>query len=490
MNTEEMTLDLMDFIRRCVKRWKIIVICMVVGGILLNGVGYLRSIKMVNAVKEQVEKEQDESNKHNTINECMENLSEQEIKDVNELVVKYECYNKKYEDTLDYYQHSIKMKLNSQNVPTIRLAYYIDNHFEVTYPVIEKKDTTQDIISIFKEKVINENVINDVADILGVKDNKAYVGEVLNTPLSNDNILIVYIAAENRKDCESIADIIKKSVEKSTNEVRELCGEFDIELVSEKYYEDIDRELADTQWSVVESINVLRDYIKNLPAGLSEDQKAYYDALVYDSKMEATTNRNEEKTEDELNVTSIVVPTVQHINLKFIILGIALGLVFPCGCIFLKYLLSSKIRVPEEVENVFGLTVLGHITDQTAKCPTIFKKYYHHLTSEEQMKLIVSEIHVIAEKEELKKIFITTSAMTERSKCICEEISRAVNEIGVECSFEKSVLFDPQAVKTMANADGVIFVEQIDISRYEEIAKEKEISIQSHIKSLGVVVVE
>lgn len=491
MNTDEMTIDFMDLIRRCLKRWKLIIICMAIGGILLNGVGYLRSLKTVNAIKQQIEQTENgesESDKLLTINEYMQSLSKQEIADVKDLVTIYDSYQTQYLKNLEYYQTSIKMQIDPMCVPSFRMIYLIDNHFEVTYPTIDKNDTTQDIIGALAEKVLCANSSETVSEILGLSSNVAYTQEVITASACGKNYLAIDIIAPNRKDCETIAEIVKKDIDSNLDDIREMIGEFDIKLVSEKYYTKVDRDLMSDQCDVKETMNNLKISMRNLPYGLNENQKVYYYALLDNS--ETITLNEEDEEKEELITPVITIPDVQFINLKYIILGIAFGVMVPCGYIALKYLLSGKVKVPEELETAFGVTVLGNVTDQTAKYPEMFKKYYHHLSVDEQLKLIVSGIQVVAEKENLKKIFITTSAMTERTKDICETISKAVGEIGIVCSVDRSVLYDPQAVKTMADADGVVFVEQIDISRYEEIAKEKEISTQAHTKIVGFVVVE
>ena len=69
MNTEEMTIDLMDLLRRCLLRWKFIVVWMLIGAIAMDGFGILKSVQEVKSIKAQIQQseEEDASEKQVTI---------------------------------------------------------------------------------------------------------------------------------------------------------------------------------------------------------------------------------------------------------------------------------------------------------------------------------------------------------------------------------------------------------------------------------------
>lgn len=490
MNEEEITLDVLDLLRRCLMKWKFMIVCMLVGAVALNGIGYMRSVKNINAVKaqiQQMEQEQNDSEKLITINEYMRNLSDREISEVQTALLSYKAYQQEYVDGLKYYQESVRMKQDPNCVPTIRLQYIIDNHYEVTYPVIEKRDTTQDIISILIQLIYSEDMINAIAKGIGLEGNVAYAQELLSCWGEERDVLVINITAEDKEGCESIAEIVKQKIIEHTADVSMACGEYDIELVSEHFFQYVDTGLMTTQQTVIHSLNSLRTSIYNLPNGMTEDQRVYYYALLDN---EETIDLSDPNENNEIEVPELTVPEIQYVSLKYICLGILCAVFFVCAWIGVKYLLSVKLRVPEDIEVGFGLHLIGNITDQKIKRPEIFKKTYHHLSADEQIQLIVSGIQVSAEKENMGNVFITTTSVTERSKQICSEICDAVNEKGISCTVGRSMVYDPQAIKQAACSDGVVLVEQIDKSRYDEIAKEKELCSKYHVPIIGCVVVE
>lgn len=490
MNADEITIDIMDLLRRCLMKWKVMIVCMLVGAIALNGIGYLRSAKNANAVKtqiQQMEEEQDDSEKLITINEYMRKLSDREISEVQTALLSYKTYQQEYVDGLKYYQESVRMKQDPNCVPTLRLQYIIDNHYEVIYPVIEKRDTTQDIISILIKTIQSEDVGNAIAEVLGLEGNVAYAQELVSSWSEGRDVLMINITAEDRNDCEAIAEIVKQKIVEQTDDVSMTCGEYDIVLASEQFLQYADTGLMTTQQSVINSLNSLRSSIYYLPNGMTEDQRVYYYALLDN---EETIDLSDPNENNEIEVPELTVPEIKYVSLKYICLGILCAVFFVCAWIGVKYLLSVKLRVPEDIEVGFGLHLIGNITNQKIKRPEIFKKTYHHLSADEQIQLIVSGIQVSAEKENMEEVFITTTCVTERSKQICSEICDAVNEKGISCTVGKSMVYDPQAIQQAACSNGVVLVEQIDKSRYDEIAKEKELCSKYHVPIIGCVVVE
>ena len=497
MNTDEMTIDLMDLLRRCLLRWKFIVVWMLLGAIAMNGVGILKSVQEVKNVKAQIQqsKEKDSSEKQVTLNEYMQKLTEREISEVQTAVLSYKAYQQEYVDGLKYYQESMKMKLDPSCVPTLRLQYIIDTHYEVTYPVIDKKDVTQDIISVLAEKIKSEKVSNTVAEALGNQIEAAYVQELLTTSADNGNTgndtFVINIIAENREDCETIAEIIKNTVNENLEAVRETCGAFDISLASEQSFETSNKDLMTAQQAAVTSLNTLKASVTNLISGMTEDQKVYYYALLDNEKtINVSASDESSSNEEKLEIPELTIPEMQYISMKYILVGIVLGAMVACGWIAVKYLMSGKLRTSSDLSEGLGLPVIGNISGDNVRIPGLFKKTYHRMTTEEQLDMVVSEISIAAEKEKMNNIFITSTAMTERSEKICEKLCEKLGENGVVCSGGISVLYDAQQMKKMADADGVVFVEQIDISGVEEIAKEKELSMRTHVRVIGCVAVE
>lgn len=484
----EITIDFMDFIRRCVKKWKFLLICMLIGGLALDGVSCLKSIKNAHAVEAQL-KEQEETDdtqqKLEAAGEAMSSLSDREIAEVQTAVVSYKEYRQEYEDGLSYYRNSVKMGLDAGCVPTMQLQYRIDNHYEATYPVIEKRDTTIDIANTLAEKAVGGDVCTEAAEILGIQDTAAYVRELITAEyIENSSLLSITIVAPDKDKCNALAQLVEKQVDASLASVRQAYGDFSMTLVSDQYYENSDADVLTAQQQMMTALNGLKTSMSNLLTGLTEGQKTYYYALLDTEDYSET----QQTGDDGLTKPQITVPEIRYINLKFIILGCVFGIFCGAAWLLLRYLSTDRLRIAGDIEDVYDLSVLGHITDPAQKKANAVS--YAAFSEEEQLQMIVSGIQITMQKEQMQTVYITGTATTERAMKLCEKISEAVQVKGLAGSWGRTIVYDPMSAEKMAEADGVVFVEQIDASNYKDIAKEKECSEKYHVPVIGCVVIE
>ena len=91
----------------------------------------------------------------------------------------------------------------------------------------------------------------------------------------------------------------------------------------------------------------------------------------------------------------------------------------------------------------------------------------------------------------LKKLYVVStsdnavSAVTDK---VVDSVGQNYGNLSVESG--KSVLTDPSSLSKFAESEGVIMVEKLRTSRYEDIAKELELAKSYGVKILGCVVVE
>lgn len=497
MNQEETTIDLMDLLRRCLEKWKFILLWMLIGAVLVNCAGAVKSVlERENAQTQlQQEKKDDETALLSALKEAKDKLTDREADDVETAFSLYKEYQAAYEKELAYYQNSIRMKLDPAGVSTVRLSYLIDNHYEAVYPVMEHKDTTNDIISILTNSVLTESTNQKIADALQI-DNVVYAQELVSTYSNDNNVLyfndnnVLYfnIVAEKQEDCEKIAEIIKQAVNEQVESVRAVCGDFDITQSGEQYVKKMDLSLQAEQENKVSSLRDLKSAISNLTYGMSEDQQTYYNALLDEQnlKEDSTAQKKTETTEDII----MEVPAVTYVRLKWLLVGAFAGILCACGWITLKYMLAKQLRTASDMEEMYGLTVLGCITDKDKKKMQIFQNGYDVLDTESQLNMIATKIQLVAEKEKYNRIFVGGAVLSEQTTEICEKLVEKLNNACLDGCSGRSLVYDENTMREMAESDAVVFVEQIDVSQYNEMKKAKEIDEKCHRPVIGCVIVE
>lgn len=489
MNQEETTIDLMDLLRRCLEKWKFILLWMLVGAVLIDCAGAAKSVLERKNAQTQLQQEEkdDETALLSALKEAKDKLTDREADDVETAFSLYKEYQAAYEKELAYYQNSIRMKLNPAGVSTVRLSYLIDNHYEAVYPVMEHKDTTNDIISILTNSVFTESTNQKIADALQI-DNVVYAQELVSTYSNDNNVLYFNIVAEKQEDCEKIAEIIKQAVNEQVESVRAVCGDFDITQSGEQYVKKMDLSLQAEQENKVSSLRDLKSAISNLTYGMSENQQTYYNALLDEQnlKEDSTAQKKTETTEDII----MEVPAVTYVSLKWLLVGAFVGILCACAWITLKYILAKQLRTASDMEEMYGLTVLGCITDKDKKKMQIFQNGYDVLDTESQLNMIATKIQLVAEKEKYNRIFVGGTVLSEQTTEICEKLVEKLNKASLNGRSGRSLVYDENTIREMAESDAVVFVEQIDVSQYSDIKQGKEIIERCHRPIIGCIVVE
>ena len=489
MNQEETTIDLMDLLRRCLEKWKFILLWMLVGAVLIDCAGAAKSVLERKNAQTQLQQEEknDETVLLSTLKEAKDKLTDREADDVETAISLYKEYQAAYEKELAYYQNSIRMKLDPAGVSTVCLSYLIDNHYEAVYPVIGHKDTTNDIISILTNSILTESTNQKIADALQI-DNVVYAQELVSTYSNDNNVLYFKIVAEKQEDCEKIAEIIKQAVNEKVESVHAVCGDFDITQSGEQYAREMDLSLQTEQENKVTSLRDLKSTIANLTYGMSENQQTYYNASLDEQNINADSTE-QKKTETTENIV-MEIPAVTYVSLKWLLIGAFVGILCACAWITLKYILAKQLRTASDIEEMYGLTVLGCITDKDKKKLRIFQNGYDAMDTESQLDMIATKIQLVAEKEQYNRIFVGGAVLSEQTTEICKKLVEKMNNACLNGCSGRSLVYDENTMREMAESDAVVFVEQIDVSQYNEMKKAKEIGEKCHRPVIGCVIVE
>ena len=495
MNREELTIDLKDFLRRCVNKWKFIILCMLIGAIFVNGIEAWYSVKKAKQAKIEIEQqasEKDETAKLVTLKEYMSKLTEREISEVQNAIASYKIYQQEYVNGLAYCQNSVRMQLDPNKIPTLRIGYIIDNHYETTYPVIIKKDTTDAIISTLEEQVRSDEVSQKIANIIDMGDNIAYAQELISVDddAQEQGMLIFSIVSDSKENCQKIAEIVKQTIDAQIENVRVACGDFDITLATEQYAEETDSNLIIEKQNKILALSNLKNSINNLTAGMSEEQITYYKALRDDEDNIVLENSEIEGMSEKAENQTLSAPTVIYVSSEWVLIGVLIGFFVGCVCILFKYIMANTLRVASDMEEPFGISVLGCITDKNKKKISFFKNRFDDFDEEQQVQIVVMKIKAVADKAQIKNVFIGCTGETEKMQMVCSKIVSLLEKEKIQCCLGYSLLYNVRSMEKMTETDGMVLVEEIDKSRYEEIQKVKEISEKCQVTMLGCAVIE
>lgn len=499
---DEIEFNLKDLCLYICLRWRMILIWMLIGALVLGGMGTLKSYSDVRAAKQALEmsKEETTQSEADMLEELKQELTDAEVAEVERIYGIYKNMLRNSENVANYNSESIRMKLNPYAVPTVSLSYYIDNHYQAVYPVVEAKDNTEAILSALSEEVTSTSTCEKILNGLEWEKDSVYVRELITTKNAN-GILTLTLIAPSQEECEVMRDIVMETINEQAKHFQNVFGTFDAVLVENEYSLSVNTALLSEQLTLGNNIYNLKSNYVSLVSGLLEYQKAYLNGLI-NAQLQDPEEDDMEISENQGN-TSAEVPKPQLFQIKYIILGILAGAFLYCLWLVLKYVISNKLHTAAEMEQRYRIRVLAEINDTENKVNKkhndfILDKFFYHIFLQGELRLnrtdairvIQSEIRILTGNIGIENIYVASTCDTpecrELQEWICAEGQGNTYTVYGGCN----VSCNPRALEALGRSDGVVLIEQVNASSYDRIKRLVCFCEQNRIPILGCAIVQ
>ena len=451
---ENVTISLRDLLTRILKKWRFILICIILGAVLLNCFGVYRAQKHM---------EQLQAERNVTIESLKQRLSENELWQVESyfpfISGNYDVYTR----SSDYLNHSICMQLDPNAVPTLRTSFAINT---------DDPARVKAIMAAAADKLQSVSVLEKASEFLGDVENTAYVGELIRINeqtvpgLDPGSVLKLRIIARSEEECRKINDLLLAQLEEITPALRDVCGDFSFQLLGSEYSVEVapdlflaDEEaskLAKTSWE-----NYSSYYFKNL----NEAQQHYVDALILGlDSVKGSSNDLE-----NASGTRIFLP-------KYILVGALLGAFVAVFCLFFSILLGGRLLNPEDLTASYGVPAIGtmHLSGKKWRLfqrALRFPPNNDKAAADADLEMIITDIRIAAGKKGWKKLFLASSSADEATKQTLSLLSEHLKDHVDSVCYACSVAQDPFSLEALSASDAVVLVERVDVSLRSEIQK-------------------
>lgn len=280
----ELEIDLIDLLKRCLKRWKLLVVCALVGAVLLNIYGvYKDNTASDDADSSASDTEQTDAPAVLTAAEYRAQLSEAEAAAVEDTFDVYQSYLQQYNDYAAYCDASTYMQLDYQNIAYGYVDYLVDDHYEVENTLNDKREMRDTIIQQFVEQIKCPDTYELVANALQLSADDTDVRLYINAWNDDNGVLVISVVAPDEATRDALVEIAKQRIAESETKIHDLCGDFDITLSQEERYAGLSTSVQDTQNDIRSSLLAARDRLNGLTNGFTDAQLNYYYALASES---------------------------------------------------------------------------------------------------------------------------------------------------------------------------------------------------------------
>ena len=472
MNERE--ISIVDLMVEILLHWRMFIIWMIAGAVVLGAFSYVRS---GNAVKQQqVQTEEAEQAPE-------EWLTEEEMQNV-EYVVSYE---KMYLAKEAYREKSPLMQADFNNISKAEATIAI---------VAAQRQQSCDIERVYEDIVKSSECIVKVAEDTDMET--VGVAEMLYLDREAESVAIEsgegagtfkIVAVHNDEGkCKDMLESAVSFLKEKQPAVGSALGEHEIIVVNESFGVVSDMDIADLQKAVLNDIAAMKKTVSDAKDALSDVEKRYYDLLMSDVVEEA-----------EEAVSSPTAAPAQGISKKYVLLGAVLAAFVYAFILLLVYIFNTKIRATDSLLELYGLPQLGVVPKEAGKkrvlgvvdkwIMSIRDHNKRQFSPDEALELAAVAAKMAAGKEALQEICLMGCGLKEQSLDVCEKMKKRLEEEKIQVNILNNVLYDAQMMEELEKAKGVVLVESADSTLYNEIAEELELLKRQDIKVLGGVLV-
>ena len=422
MNDNYVEIDLLDLCKTVLKKWKIIIACALVCAILGGAYGAL----LANKAKPETEEQ---------IKALTADMTQEEIDNVKDAAEIINNYRAMYKTQKEYNENSIYQNLNPYSVDALKLSYYIDNHYKVSYPVIEESNNLIPIIQAYISSFSEDAFYEELAKAVGEEGNPTYVKELvnINTEEKESGVLTITIYASSDDLLAKMGEYIKTSITEKQTEIAEVYGEHDLILASESAGKIVDTLMAEAQSKNVERLTTITTNIANEEKLFSGNQLTFLKYLIHEELDE-----------------NIYIP-------KYVVFGLLIGFVVAVALYCIKYIISGDIKTEKELSALLDSTSLGEL--------------------KENAEFIASKINNAVVVNGCNKVAVITEKDDEALQKVLKLLPNAV--------IVPNVLNDKDSFEKFAECDSAIFAEKLKSSSRKNLIKRKEMCSAANKTILG-----
>ena len=448
----DMEIDLRDLFFELLYKWRSLVAAALIGAILLAGLQYY-SVSSTHAqgkqTKEEKQFEIDLENYRDSVKNAQNNIR---------------TYNKLIKEKNDYLEQSVYMTLDSQNVWSAAKRFYIkmDQSVLDALPQGIQEDPADYVASVYTSTLKTSLDEAEMEALLGT-GKREYIDELVT--IGSDNASNTITLRVYGPDEETVIGQLDYFVDR-------------METVCQPMAQEVG---AHTLTLVGENVNARTD--SNLSAKQDEINKqiAGWQKALKDQREEL--NELEGKKE----------PSAPGMHLvRYGVIGFLLGAILLAAIYLVKYVAAKKLRSGRELNDRFGVQVLGEYAHSRARRPgkgldRLFEKWeFKHAVADP--KVVEANLGALmTERFAGRKLLLTGTCAQQKLDALAGSL-RGRMPGACEIAAKGDILVNADAITAVKDADAVILVEEKHASRIADIERAAELLIISEADVGGSIV--
>lgn len=483
----EKEINIIDMFWFVCLKWRLMLVCAIIFGILAGGLSYMKNANSAKTTNEE------------TVVVSLEELEKDLSLESKGKVNAYIDYMEMFEKQSQYNENAFRMQLDANGYYRNVLSYYVDNHYTVEYPLVNKVDNINAILEAYTAQINGMDLTDKFKENLKIDEEfYPYVQELIECKIDKNTsepnavggILTISISGLDKEMCDAVSNVVKDAMNSGKIGITQQVGEHDLVLLKDICIFKADPELLTYQKQNVEKLVSISTAMKNLDKDFTDEERACVSAYKSNEDGEAADGT---KASEEVSVKATV-------SKKMILLGALFGVFLVAGVAAFMYLINNRIRLEDEFENTYGVKLLGNVIVKKVDKKKMFgflddfiNKFRHmnkhYFEEEEAISMVAAGIKIGAKKLEISKAYITGAAMGEQEKAVVKKLKKELEKSNIEVIEGRPILYDAEALEKSAEIGCVVLIERAGVSLYNEVSEEIEVCAHQGTKVLGAVIV-
>lgn len=463
-NVYEREIDLKDLMFAILHKWRIILVSAVLMALVLGG---YKAASVYRAVYDE-EAISDAQNKY-----------ERERKLYDQKVAAYERDITKLTEDIEkqeeYLESSILMNISPYDIWEAKIDFFVKTDYKImpdmTY---QNTDYTATVLQTYQSVLTDAVFMETVAKSSNTE--ARYLRELISVDVGRsdsgyNNLLRIQIRHGEEAKAQELMDEVIREVSRSGSRIRASIGDHTITEVNKSLGSVVDLTLADRQRNERDQLTALKDSLTEKQIQQQEDLEA--------------------QGEPELVTPSF--GDVAKAGIKYGIVGGVLGIFVVIFFFCIRYIMSDRLSSAKEMRYRFPIKVLGTLPVGGMKKVSAFDKwlrkmegYVYDKDKDLEYDLIAANIRNYG--ADIHTLLVTGGTGENRIENARQQLSQRLADIKIECA--GNFFLNPESLKALAECDGVVLVEEKEVSVYNMIEMEIEKISDLNKKLIGCIVLE
>ena len=427
------------------KKWKLMVIVALIAAIAAGGMSYISS------------KQAYEVEKNSTGMPTEPAISEYDKDVVRTKINMMETCEETIQEYRNYYDKSIKVKLDPNNVYQGTINYTLSgtDESEVLEAVtlcesLMRDDASYQSLEGKLAKSYEPEMIREVAWFTSAIMGES--GDVTGDGSFMDARLRFYVRHYEEAECQVMMKHFEACFEEAAKTIQTVYPEVKLTKISTEFISTVDRSLAPLSKDVRNGELTTYETISNLKKNMSEEQAAYYEYLEKMEDIEA----------NGLPEVQVAEPTV---DILMIVIAAVAGAVCVAAVYAVLYLFGGRVHNVDELKSWISAPVIE---------------------AEAGAEMVAAILEGIAVKSDKKKIYLTGS-MAESNVEFIKQLKNVLATKGMEAMSGGSLLKDAKAFEEAASCGAVMLLEKCNVSKEKDLKETIVKAASCGIQVLGIV---